>query len=162
MKKRKNQFKTKKFTITIQNSATPSFKKSLPRDSTKRNAPILRHPLIFRPALHLTCHFSFCMQQRIFNKLGSIARYYIIGFHASRFVVYVSHNNVWRHWRKTFFEQFCLLIVIILFLLHNYFIIPKLASTRSNRAKRVQNCLPFIRDKKRLGRSTAGVKMEKE
>ena len=47
---------------------------------------------------------------------------------------------------EEFLKEFCLLIVIILLLLHNYFIIPKLASTRSNRAKRVQNCLSlFIR-----------------
>ena len=85
----------------------------------------------------------------------------IIGFHGSRFVVYVSHNNVWRHWRKNFLEEFCLLIVIILFLLHNYFIIPKLASTRSNRAKRVQNCLSlFIRQD--WAGALWGSKMKKE
>ena len=85
----------------------------------------------------------------------------IIGFHGSRFVVYVSHNNVWRHWRKNFLEEFCVLIVIILFLLHNYFIIPKLASTRSNRAKRVQNCLSlFIRQD--WAGALWGSKMKKE
>ena len=52
--------------------------------------------------------------------------------------------------------------LIILFLLHNYSIIPKLASTRNNQAKCVQNCLSLFRDKKRLSRSTVGVKMKKE
>lgn len=130
--KRKNQFKTKKFTITIQivssSSATPSFKKSL-------RGMLYTWPVISPFA---------CSMQRIFNKLGLIARYYQFPC----FTFCVSHNNVWRHWRKNFLEEFCLLIVIILLLLHNYFIIPKLASTRSNRAKGVQ------------GRSTVGVKNE--
>ena len=163
-KKEKKQFKRKnsllRFKIVGSRWATPSFKKSLPRDSTKRNALYFETPFNFSACF--TLDLSFLLLHAAANFQQTWVNCSLLSVSdASRFVPYVSHNNVWRHSRKNFFEEFCLLIVIILFLLHNYFIIPKLAITRSNRAKRVQNCLSLFIRKDWVG-ALWGWKMKKE